>query len=130
MPGQAASPALPSETPNVAWGPTSTLGTLLTLLAAIGTVVAAVKGNDTATATSGAAAVLAAVTTLGGRMAQAVAIARSVAVASGPWIDALHSALAAPSASQQVTIERLVETTTRAVEAQAEATKNAKAARR
>jgi hypothetical protein len=93
MPGQTTS--LPSETPAVSWGPTSTLGTALTLLGIVGTVVAAVHGNDTATATSGAATALAALTTLGGRMAQAIAIARSAAVAAGPWIDTVQAALAA-----------------------------------
>ena len=94
-------PVVPA-TPTVSWGPTSTLGVLLTIGGAIGTVVAAVKGNDTATAVGGASAVLTAVTTLGGRMAQAVAAVRAAATIANPWIDALQAALAAtPAGSVQ-----------------------------
>lgn len=92
-------PAPPS--PTVSWGKTSTLGVLLTLAAAVGTTAAAVKGNDTATAITGIGAILTGLTTLGGRMAQAVALVRRGAELAGPWIDAAQAALAKPP---QVTV--------------------------
>lgn len=80
----------------VTWGPTSTIGVVLSLIGIVGTVVAAVKANDAATVTAGGATALAAVSTLGGRFAQAVALARAVARDAGPWIDAGQKALEEP----------------------------------
>lgn len=79
----------------VAWGPTSTLGVASTILGAAGAVVAAVKGNDVATAVAGGATILTAVSTIGGRMAQAVAAVRAAATVANPWIDAIQAAIAA-----------------------------------
>lgn len=80
-------------TTNVAWGHSSTLGVVGTLIGTIGGVIAAVKGNDIATAVAGGSAVLTAITTLGGRMAQAVAAVRATAQVANPWIDAIQAAL-------------------------------------
>lgn len=90
-------PSLP-VVPKVSWGPTSTLGVAGTIIGLVGGVVAAVKGNDVATAAAGAGAILTALTTIGGRMAQAVASVRAAATIANPWIDALQAALAATPA--------------------------------
>jgi hypothetical protein len=87
--------------PNVKWGPASWLGLILTILPIIGSVVAAIEGNDTATVTAGVGAILVALTTIGGRMAQAIAAARSAATIAGPWIDALQTALATTPPGQR-----------------------------
>jgi hypothetical protein len=86
--------------PSVSWGLTSYLGVFLTVLGSVGAVVAAVKGNDTATVAGAAAGGLTALVTLGGRFAQAVAAVRRVAADVGPWVDALQGALAPPASTR------------------------------
>jgi hypothetical protein len=67
------------SSPKVSAGLSTYFGLLLTLLGAGGAVVAAVQANDTATITAGVGSIVAALSTIGGRMAQAVALARRVA---------------------------------------------------
>lgn len=64
------------EGPKVTWGVSSTLGVISTIAAAAGTTYAAIQANDTATITAGVATIATALTTLGGRFAQAVALVR------------------------------------------------------
>lgn len=68
-----------TTTPPVPVGPTSQFGFALTLIGAVGAIVAGIKGNDTATITAGVAALLTGLATLGGRFAQAVVLVRKVA---------------------------------------------------
>ena len=77
----------------VSVGISTYLGIISTLVAGIGTVIAAAAGNDVATVTAGAAGILATLGTLGGRMAQAVAAIKAAAIAAEPWIDAAQAAL-------------------------------------
>lgn len=72
--------------PHVQVGFASKAGGLLTLIATLGTIAAAITANDTATIVSGAGAALVALATLGGRFAQAVVIARLVARAALPVV--------------------------------------------
>ena len=62
----------------VSWGPSSWLG----LAAAIGAVIAAISGNDIATAVGGIAAIV----TQAGRYSQATVVAREAARAALPWV--------------------------------------------
>lgn len=71
------------------WGAASTLGVLGTLLGVAGTTVAAIKANDWATVAAGVGTASVAITTLGGRFAQAVAIARAIARDAKPIVDEL-----------------------------------------
>jgi hypothetical protein len=77
-------------------GVSTLLGITIAVLSGISAIVAGAEGNDTATVTGGAVATLAALTTIGGRMAQAIAIVKSAATAAGPWIDAAQDALREP----------------------------------
>ena len=77
------------ETPSVSTGFGTYLGTASALLAAVGTVVAAFQSNDTATVVGGVGAISALLLTVGGRMAQAVVLAKQVAVIVKPVIDGL-----------------------------------------
>lgn len=99
-------------TASVGWGPTSTLGVALTIAGAVGSIIAAVKANDTATVTAGIATVLAAVSTLGGRYAQAVAAARGVAQGAQPWAEAIGKAPDAPSPTQARALTAMVQSAT------------------
>jgi hypothetical protein len=76
------------STPVVSVGPTTILGTLGAIVGAVGTVIAAVKANDTATVTAGAMTLLTGLSVLGGRYAQAVAAIRAAAVKFRPLVDA------------------------------------------
>ncbi|WP_297775073.1 hypothetical protein [Mycobacterium sp.] len=76
------------STPVVKVGPTTVLGTVGAIVGAAGTIIAAVKANDTATVTAGAMTLLTALSVLGGRYAQAVAAIRAAAVKARPLIDA------------------------------------------
>lgn len=67
----------PNTTPRV--GLATYAGLILTLLGAAGAVVAAIKANDVATVVAGASTIATTVATLGGRYAQAVALARRIA---------------------------------------------------
>jgi hypothetical protein len=58
------------------------VSTILGIAAAIGTVIAALKSNDVATAVAGAATI----TTMLGRYGQAIVIARNVARAALPYV--------------------------------------------
>lgn len=78
MPAAAASP------PPVSWGQTSTLGVVLAIVGAAGTLSAAVAENDMATAVSAGLLIVAAVATLAGRYAQAYALAKA---GRGPAVD-------------------------------------------
>lgn len=71
----------PAKLPRIPLGLSSVLG----VLAALGAVVAAIHGNDVATAVGGIAGIVA----MGGRYAQAVTLARSLARASLPWVQAV-----------------------------------------
>ena len=75
--------------PTIPVGLGTKAGGVLTLLGAVGALVAAIQANDTATITSGAGAVLVALATLGGRFAQAVVVVREVARHARPIVDAL-----------------------------------------
>ncbi|HEX7088717.1 MAG TPA: hypothetical protein VF192_01195 [Longimicrobiales bacterium] len=86
----------PVEAPKVSAGLGTYVGLVVTLVSAVGAIVAAVEQNDTATATAGAAGVLVALTTIGGRMAQAIAVVRAMATKAEPWIDAAQAALRQP----------------------------------
>lgn len=66
------------------------LGIALSILAGIGTVIAAVRANDTATITAGVTTIATAVTTLGGRQAQAVALAARAAPLVVAGLDGLE----------------------------------------
>lgn len=79
--------------PTVATGLATILGLATTILGAIGAIVAGIDGNDTATVTAAIGSILAALTTIGGRMAQAVAAIRTAADQAAPWIDAVQDAL-------------------------------------
>lgn len=79
-------PTTPTEL-NPSIGFATSFGVLSTLLGLVGATIAAIKGNDTATAGASAGAILALVTTLGGRYAQAVQLAKNALVAASPWID-------------------------------------------
>jgi hypothetical protein len=72
---------------NVSVGPTTILGVLATILAAGGSVYAAIQANDTATIAGGVFAILTALSTLGGRFAQALVIAKAAAARIGPVLD-------------------------------------------
>lgn len=96
--------APPVISPTVSWGPSSSIGVGLTILGAVGTVIAAIKGNDIATATAGGGAIVTALTTLGGRFAQAVAAVQAAAAVANPWIDALQAALDATPAPKPPTL--------------------------
>lgn len=82
--------------PKVPAGLATYFGVLVTILSAVGTVVAAVEAQDTATITAGVTTILTALTTIGGRMAQAVALARQVATTVDPLIDAIAAGEAGP----------------------------------
>ena len=71
------------------------LGTVASILAAAGTVVAAVNENDVATAAAGAATVVSIFETLNGRFSQAVARIRTAVGKADPWIDEAQSRMAA-----------------------------------
>lgn len=75
--------------PKVEAGLSTYMGVILTLIGAVGSVIAALKANDTATVTAGTSAVLVALVTIGGRMAQAVAIAKQVATVAAPIVNAV-----------------------------------------
>lgn len=81
----------PTEPISVGIG--TSLGIVSAPAAGIGAVIAAISGNDVATASGAAAGVLATVATLGGRFAQAVALIKSAASAASPYIDGLQAAL-------------------------------------
>lgn len=90
MPGQ----AVPTPPP-VAWGKTSIIGLALSLGPILGGVAQAIAGRDAPGLAVAGGGLLVLLATLGGRYAQAVALARSAAQVAGPWIDALQAALAA-----------------------------------
>lgn len=71
----------------------SILGIVSSLAAGIGAIIAAAAGNDTATVTAGAVGVLATITTMGGRFAQAVTTIKYAAKVASPWIDAAQDVL-------------------------------------
>ena len=77
------------ETPKVSVGFATYAGTIGAILAALGTVYAAVENQDTATVVGGVASISALVATLGGRFLQAVTVIREAAVALDPFIDGL-----------------------------------------
>ena len=81
-------------TPRPSIGFATIAGVLFTIVAGAGAFVAAVKGNDTATAAGAAAGVLTAVTTLGGRYAQAVVIARRIAGPAARVLEAVAGTVA------------------------------------
>ena len=70
-------------------GVTTYLGIVSTIAGAAGTTIAALKSNDTATAVAGISTILTAVATLGGRFAQAVALAKEGARLAKPYVDEL-----------------------------------------
>jgi hypothetical protein len=76
----------------VSWGVTSTLGVAASILAGAGAVIAAINDNDAATATGGVVMIVTAVTTLGGRYAQAVTAIKTFVRSARPWIDAAQEA--------------------------------------
>lgn len=78
-----------SDQPKVEAGLSTYVGFGLVVATAVGALVAALQGNDTATVTAGASGVLLALGTIGGRMAQALAIAKRVAVVAEPFVEAL-----------------------------------------
>lgn len=63
------------------------LGIVGTLLGLIAGVIAAIDGNDVATAGAAAGSILSLVTTMGGRYAQASALAAGKLANLSPWID-------------------------------------------
>jgi hypothetical protein len=67
------------------------LGTVSAVLAAAGTIVAAVNDNDFATAAAGAATVVAIFETLNGRFSQAVARLRTGIDKAAPVIDDIQA---------------------------------------
>jgi hypothetical protein len=75
--------------PKVASGVATYLGVGLTIVSAAGTTYAAIKSNDTATVVAGVSTITTALTTIGGRVAQAVALIRQGAALARPVIDAL-----------------------------------------
>jgi hypothetical protein len=87
--------------PNVSVGLATQVGIVVSIVSALGALVGAIEGNDVATASGAAAGVLAAITTIGGRMAQAVAALRAGARVAGPWVDAAQEALREPPASRR-----------------------------
>lgn len=62
------------------------MGVILTILGAAGSIAAAIKSNDTATITAGASTIAVALTTIGGRMAQAVAVTKTAAQIAAPIV--------------------------------------------
>lgn len=75
--------------PDISVGVGTIAGFAFSLLGVLGTLGAAIAANDTATIVSGIGAALVAVTTLGGRFAQAVVAARAVAKAFLPIVAAV-----------------------------------------
>lgn len=80
-PGEASTAVAELPAPKVPTGPATILG----YLGAVGAVLAALEGNDVATAVGGIALIVSQL----GRYAQAVMIARTVARAAKPWVDAV-----------------------------------------
>jgi hypothetical protein len=74
---------------NASYGFGTYAGTIATILGAVGTTIAAIKANDTATVMAGVGTISAAVTTLGGRFAQGVALVRALARSAKPVVDEL-----------------------------------------
>ena len=64
------------------------LGVATAILAGVGTVIAAIKANDVATAGAAAAGIVAVFKTLDGRYAQAVEKIGTAAATAGPWLEA------------------------------------------
>lgn len=75
--------------PKVEAGLSTYMGVILTVLSSVGAIIAALKVNDTATVTAGVSAILIALTTIGGRMAQATAIAKSAALVAQPFVNSI-----------------------------------------
>jgi len=84
---------MPEDNQSISIGVGSILGIVSSLAAGIGAIIAAAAGNDTATVTAGAVGVLATITTMGGRFAQAVTAIKYAANQAAPWIDAVQDAL-------------------------------------
>lgn len=82
-----------SQTPEISKGLATWSGLIFTLCGAVGTIYAAIKNNDTATLAAAIPTALVALTTIGGRMAQAVALIVKTANAAAPGIDAFQEAL-------------------------------------
>lgn len=70
-------------------GVSTYLGVGLTIIAALGALVAGVKSNDTATIAAAATSLLAAISTIGSRGAQSVAAIKSAAVLAAPTVNAI-----------------------------------------
>lgn len=83
----------PNEKP-IGFGISSILGVASALTAGVGGIIAAAAGNDVATVTAGSIGVLATITTMGGRYAQAITLIKYAAKRASPWIDAAQEALA------------------------------------
>lgn len=69
------------DTPSIPVGPSTQMALVLTIVAAIGTIAAAIRDNDVATITGGVTTLLTALGTIFGRSAQSVAAIKSAATA-------------------------------------------------
>ncbi len=78
-----------TETPRIPVGISTILGILVTLAGLIGTIIAAVEANDTATIAGSISTALTLVATVGGRFAQAIAAIVVAAKYAEPFVEAL-----------------------------------------
>lgn len=88
-----------AATPKVSVGPGSLLGFALAILGGIGTVIAAIKHNDFATAASAAESTIAAAATVNSRSRQAVALIEKDAAKYAPLIGQVASDVEAVAGS-------------------------------
>jgi hypothetical protein len=85
-------PASTLTVPKVEIGISTYLGVGLAVAGGVGTIIAALHSNDTATVTAGVTTITTALATIGGRTSQALELARRVARGAAPIVDALAAA--------------------------------------